>query len=95
VVVGVNAFTDDVGVDVPVMAQDPAVEQDQVERVVAHRSSREVSLVDSALERVRTGAADTQVNLLPLMKDALRSGATLGEVSAALADVFGRFGPTS
>jgi len=91
VVVGVNAYTDDFGVEVPVMAHDPAVEEGQVQRVAAHRSSRETALVESALARLRGGAADAEVNLLPLMKDALRIGATLGEVSSALVDVFGRF----
>ena len=43
---------------------------------------------DIALDRVRTTAEGTD-NLLPPILDALRTGATLGEVSSAMRDVFG------
>jgi methylmalonyl-CoA mutase N-terminal domain/subunit len=92
VVVGVNRFVDDADTDVPVMTIDPDVEREQVERLSRHRQERDAGAVDSALERVRSAAAGTE-NLLPFMKDALRVGATLGEVSASLTDVFGRHRP--
>jgi len=94
VVVGVNRFTDDTDADVPVMAIDPELEREQVARLKAHRDGRDGPLVDSALATVSAAAAGDE-NLLPPMKEALRSGATLGEVSSALEVVFGRHRPTS
>ena len=51
--------------------------------------SRDGATVSDRLEAVRIAARCTD-NLLHPMKDALRSGATLGEVSDALRDVFGQ-----
>ena len=44
------------------------------------------------LDALRVAASGTD-NLLYPMKEALRSGATLGEVSDALRDVFGQYQP--
>ncbi len=65
----------------------------QVARVRALRASRDSAAVDAALSDVRSAAAGT-ANLLPPMKDALRTCATLGEVSDVLRDVFGEYRPT-
>jgi methylmalonyl-CoA mutase N-terminal domain/subunit len=55
----------------------------------AHRDTNDVA---KRLDAVRTSAAGTD-NLLPPMKLALLAGATVGEVSEALVDVFGRYRP--
>ena len=48
--------------------------------------------VQARLDDVRAAARGTQ-NVLPVMKEALRADATLGEVSDALRDVFGVYHP--
>ncbi len=91
VVVGVNRFrVDGEPVADKVLAPDPELEQRQAERVRAFRSSRDESAVSAALGEVEAVAA-TDANLLPPMRDALRLGATLGEVSDALRNVFGEY----
>jgi methylmalonyl-CoA mutase N-terminal domain/subunit len=50
--------------------------------------------VDQALEAVRTGAEDSEHNLMPALIEAVRSYATLGEIMATIADVFGRYRET-
>jgi methylmalonyl-CoA mutase N-terminal domain/subunit len=92
VVVGVNRFVEDAGSDIPTMAVDRSVEAAQTARLAALRSKRRTEAVDSALDDVRTAAA-SEANLLYPMKVALERDATLGEVSAALGDVFGRYRP--
>jgi methylmalonyl-CoA mutase, N-terminal domain len=93
VVVGVNRFTDDGG-EVPApLVVDPEVERDQAQRLARLRSERNGSAVDAALEGIRLVAAGDDNVLVP-MKVALEAGATLGEVSGALEDVFGRYQPT-
>ncbi|MFN2502620.1 MAG: methylmalonyl-CoA mutase family protein [Pyrinomonadaceae bacterium] len=63
-----------------------------MERVRRWRSGRESEAVALALEAVgETALGDA--NLLPPMKEALRVGATLGEVSDALRRVFGEHRP--
>ena len=87
-VVGVNVHKVDEEVTPPLMRVDPAIEREQVERTRALRRSRSGREVDTALDRVRRTAEGTE-NLLPTILDALRTGATLGEVSGAMRDVFG------
>lgn len=66
------------------------VEGDQRERLRRLRAARDQDAVDAALDVIRT-AASGDVNLLDPIRDALRLEATIGEVSAALAEVFGRY----
>ena len=94
VVVGVNRFTDAGDAATPGLVVDPGLERDQVARLAAWRTGRSTPAVDAALGGVRTAAAGDD-NLLPPMKVALLAGATVGEVSDALADVFGRYRPSA
>lgn len=90
VVVGVNRFEGDDDGDVPVTSIDPRLEQDQVERLADFRSGRGGSAVAAALAELGKAAAGDD-NLLPPMKRALAAGATVGEVSSALEETFGRY----
>jgi methylmalonyl-CoA mutase N-terminal domain/subunit len=86
-VVGQNAFTQDAP-PVPVLKVDPKIEREQVERLRAHRAGRDQAKCDAALGRVRQ-AAQGKDNLLPLILDAVKAGATVGEISNVLRDVWG------
>jgi methylmalonyl-CoA mutase N-terminal domain/subunit len=95
VVVGVNRFvTDREGPAVPVSRADPAVEEEQATRLGELRHRRDAAALDAALAEVRRVAAGPG-NLLYPMQAALQRGATLGEVSGALVEVFGRYRPGS
>ena len=95
VVVGVNRFVaESEGPAVPVSRADPAVEGEQAAGLAEARLRREAAAVAGALDEVRRVAAGPG-NLLYPMKAALERGATLGEVSAALVEVFGRYRPGS
>ena len=87
-VVGVNRFADDAGVTVRALSLDPAVEADQRSRVGAWRAGRDQPAVDRLLARL-VEVARGSGNIMYPMKDALAAGATLGEVSDALREVFG------
>ncbi len=92
VVVGVNRFVvaDEPVVDV--LRVDPELERRQVAALAAFKAARDHDAVDEALDAVRRAASSTD-NLLYPMKVALERHATVGEVSAALEDVFGRYHP--
>ncbi len=92
VVVGVNRFTDADDGDVPTTTVDPELEREQVQRLTDARHQRDERAVEAALSTV-VETAGGEANLLPPMKAALEAGATLGEVSAALRDVFGEYRP--
>jgi methylmalonyl-CoA mutase N-terminal domain/subunit len=89
VVVGVNAFKSE-DAPVPVLKVDPALEAQQAERVRALRKERNNDGARRAVEAVRAGAKGKD-NLVPLIVDAVKAEATLGEISDALRDVFGEY----
>ncbi|SDD80337.1 acyl-CoA mutase large subunit family protein [Auraticoccus monumenti] len=92
VVVGVNRFTVDVEDPYQPLRVDPVLEREQVARLVRLRSERDQPAVDRALEALVAAAAGT-TNVLDPMREALRLGATVGEVCNALRGVWGVHSP--
>jgi methylmalonyl-CoA mutase N-terminal domain/subunit len=92
VIVGLNRFTVDGEPEPDVFPIDPSLETAQRERLAAFKADRDLTLVSARLAEVSETARGTG-NLLPPMKEALRAGATLGEVSDALRAVFGTYQP--
>lgn len=92
VIVGLNRFTVDGEPEPDVFPIDPSLETAQRERLAAFKANRDMTVVSTRLAEVSETARGTG-NLLPPMKEALRAGATLGEVSDALREVFGTYQP--
>jgi methylmalonyl-CoA mutase N-terminal domain/subunit len=90
VIVGVNAYTSELEAPVPVLSVDPELERAQVERLAVRRLQRDQPAVDAALAEI-AATAGGRGNLLYPIRHALQLGATLGEVSAAMRSVFGRY----
>ncbi|CAN5758145.1 methylmalonyl-CoA mutase family protein [soil metagenome] len=88
VVVGVNLFRDDEVHTPDLQRIDPAGERDQVERVRRLRLERDADAWQQAMDRLSAAAAGED-NLLPPIIDAVKSRATLGEISDALRVAFG------
>jgi methylmalonyl-CoA mutase, N-terminal domain len=76
-----------------VLEVDPALEENQREALRQRRESRDQEAVTAALSRVGEVAGGDGNLMLP-MRDALAAGATIGEVSDALREVFGLHRPT-
>jgi methylmalonyl-CoA mutase, N-terminal domain len=93
VVVGVNRFVDDEEKPVTLQRVGEAEAAGQVQRLVAFRTARDAGAVARTLDEVAAAAAGPD-NLLPPMREALRAGATLGEVSDVLRDAFGEYRST-
>ena len=70
------------------MKIDPRIEREQVERVArfARRATRQ--RMREALERIETRPRSKD-NLLPLILDAVKAAATVGEISDVLRGVWG------
>jgi methylmalonyl-CoA mutase, N-terminal domain len=90
VIVGVNAFTDGNGEGIDLLRITNEDEARQRKRLDSVREQRDRRAVDTALDRLRTEAADPDVNLMPALIDAAGVYATLGEMMRAMGDVFGR-----
>jgi methylmalonyl-CoA mutase len=90
VVVGVNKYqpaTDD-AIDI-LDVDSESVRDGQIALLAKVRSERDSAKADAALDALRDGAAG-DANLLSLAVDAARARCTLGEISSAMEDVFGR-----
>ncbi|MPZ60356.1 MAG: methylmalonyl-CoA mutase [Propionibacteriales bacterium] len=92
VVVGVNRFQYDDDEAYEPLRVDPAIEEQQRERLAALRVDRDEHAVAKHLAALAAAAEDADNVLFP-MKDALRARATVGEVCNALRDVWGTYTP--
>ena len=91
VIVGVNKYK--------LAEQDPidildvdnvAVRESQIARIARSKAGRDEAKCIAALAALREGARGT-ANLLALAVEAARQRATLGEISSAMEDIFGRY----
>jgi methylmalonyl-CoA mutase len=91
VIVGVNKYK--------LAEQDPidildvdnvAVRESQIARIARSKAGRDEAKCQAALEALREGARGSD-NLLALAVECARQRATLGEISSAMEDVFGRY----
>lgn len=87
-VVGVNTFEKDEPISVDVFSVDPAIENDQVERLHAVRARRNSTKTTKALDYV-VSVAKRDSNLMPAILAAVEAEATLGEIADRLRGVFG------
>jgi methylmalonyl-CoA mutase len=94
VIVGVNRYRleDEAHLDILQIDNDK-VRSGQVARLAKVRSERDEAATEAALAALREGAKG-EANLLALSVEAARARATLGEISQALEDAFGRYGTT-
>ena len=92
VIVGVNAYKAAEEPEIPVLDIDNgAVRDGQITRLEELRRERNTGDVREALQRLEQCAAHGAGNLLECAIDAARKRATLGEISTALENVWGRY----
>ena len=92
VVVGVNRFQAEKEDPYEALRVDPAIEEQQAERLRKLRAERDQGEVDKHLAALAEAAAGAD-NVLYPMKEALRAKATVGEVCNALRNVWGVYSP--
>ena len=93
VIVGLNKYTETDEEQPPLLFRpnEEAITT-QLERLRAHRASRDSSAVGSTLEAL-SAAARGKAQLMPHILDAVRAGATTGEICTCLRAVFGEYRP--
>jgi len=91
-IVGVNAFTEAENKPIDTLAFDPKVEPEQLARLKSIKAKRDGDAVRKNLDAVKR-AAGSKTNLMPALIEAARARCTVGELTRALAEVFGRYDP--
>jgi methylmalonyl-CoA mutase N-terminal domain/subunit len=89
IIVGVNRYQLDDEQPLEILKIDPALEQQQIDRVKALRGRRDSAAVESALAALKAAAARDDVNLMPAILDAARAYVTMGEICEAWREVWG------
>jgi ethylmalonyl-CoA mutase len=96
-VVGQNSYTETedspltAGADSGILKPDPEVERECVEALERWTAERDQGAVDRALARLAEVARDESANIMPATIEAAKAGATTGEWSGVLRDVFGDY----
>ena len=95
IIVGVNKYAPEQEMDVDVLDIDnTAVLHSQVQSLEKIKSERKTELIEESLASIQEIAQSGKGNLLEAAIIASRQRATLGEISEAMAKVFGRYEPT-
>jgi (2R)-ethylmalonyl-CoA mutase len=100
-VIGQNSFTETAespltaGADGGIMTPDPEVERELIAALERWRETRDQGAVDAALAELARVAANDGENIMPATIAAAKAGATTGEWSETMREVFGAYrGPT-
>ncbi|MEE2840512.1 MAG: methylmalonyl-CoA mutase family protein [Acidobacteriota bacterium] len=90
IVVGINEFQTDETLPVETLRIGPEIRDHQIQRLEKLRSRRDTRTVKRALSELKE-AARSDKNLMPLLIEATKEYATLGEICETLKDVFGEY----
>lgn len=89
-VIGVNKFQMSEDRPSGLLKVDPAVGERQTAKLAALRAARDNDAVHAILGNLRR-AAGTSENLMPILIDAVKAYATLGEICGVLREVYGEY----
>lgn len=89
-VVGVNVHLDSVTTDLEILRVSHEVEVEQVRVLGERKGARDTSAVEGALQRLAE-VARTEENMIPVMLEAVRAEATLGEICDVLRAEWGEY----
>src|ERR1044072_3741972 len=92
IVVGVNKYEEDAIEIEDILRVDPESEREQLERLAAFKANRDHELVAQRLDQLREAARGAD-NLVEHIRTALKDRCSMGEVCAAMGDVFGAYKP--
>ena len=90
IIVGVNEYVEPESTAIPTLKIGAEVEKDQVDRLSSLRLRRDSFRMAGMLEALQEAAAGDE-NLMPYLLDSVKADATLGEICAALKEVFGTY----
>ena len=89
--VGVNRYRmEEEKRDVALHPYNPQQADESIRRTAEVIARRDTEVVEKTLQRLREDASSGQ-NTMPAMMEAVRAYATIGEITAALKEVFGEF----
>lgn len=88
IVVGLNSFTEEKETPIPILKIDPALEEEQVNRLKKLKDGRDNTMVEKSLKKLKEAAISSE-NIMPPTLEAVKCYATIGEIIKTLKEVFG------
>jgi methylmalonyl-CoA mutase N-terminal domain/subunit len=89
-IVGINQYSEDKPIHIPLLEMDPEGYKRQVARLVTVRGNRDSERVSASLAALREAAQGAD-NTMPHILDCVRAYATLGEIMGVFRQVFGEY----
>jgi methylmalonyl-CoA mutase N-terminal domain/subunit len=93
IIVGVNDFVSEENAPIKTLKVDPEVEKALVDQLRKIKSTRNQARTKQSLEKLHDAAAKDNESLMPLILQAVKEYATLGEICDTLRTVFGEYKP--
>ena len=90
IIVGVNAFSHDEKIEVPILQIGEEIADRQKQRLNQVKSERDSNQLKIALSKVRE-AAENDENIFPSILEAVKAYASIGEICDVLREVFGEW----
>ncbi len=91
IVVGVNKFQSETVPPKDLLKLDPKIKEMQLAKLEEVKNSRNNETVTAILKELHEAAKDEDKNLVPIILQAVKEYATLGEICNQLRDVFGEY----
>ncbi len=91
IIVGMNKYTSQKEPPQEILQVDPAIRKKQIRRIQDVKNERNSQLVHQRLQAIRQAVHQPDTNLMPLILDATRAYATLGEICGVLRAEFGEY----
>ena len=91
IVVGVNKFQSETVPPKDLLKLDPKIKEMQLSKLKEVKDSRDAQKVEAILKELHDAAKDEKKNLVPIILQAVKEYATLGEICNRLREVFGEY----
>jgi len=91
IIVGVNEYVEEEEIEIPILRIDRAGERRHLERLRRHRAERDADAWGEAMRRLGAASRNPRENTMPYVIEAVKAGATNGEICNLWRRVFGEY----
>ncbi|MGI8925592.1 MAG: acyl-CoA mutase large subunit family protein, partial [Tepidiformaceae bacterium] len=91
IIVGVNEHLQGEPTEIPILKFDPEGEKRHLARLQRTKAERDAGAWSAALERLEEASRDENTNTMPFIIDAVKAGATVGEICNLWRRVYGEY----
>ena len=91
IIVGVNEFTSDKETPMDLFHVSEEIRNKQMAKITDVKAKRDNAKVEKALDALKQATGEEKTNVMPLIVEAVKEYATIGEICGVLRNVFGEY----